>query len=211
MVLRRLRTWLIAGLAVLLPVWLTFVTLKWLFDVVDGALAGILTTLVGRHIPGIGLVITVVVVLLVGSLTNYFVGRQLIRWGDRFLLRVPIIRAVYGVLKQITDAVFGSNQQAFSKVALVELPVPGSYMLGFVTGEVAGFTNVWVPATPSPTSGFLMFIPTPKVRVLAMTVEEGLKMVISGGVFLPKDKGLEQFIAELNALSSKQVAGGADS
>lgn len=195
--LRKLRTWLVAGLAVLLPVWLTYVTLKWLFEVIDRALAGLLVPILGRHIPGAGVAVSMLLILFVGWLASHLIGQRMISFGDDILLRLPVVRAVYGVVKQVTNAVFGSTQQAFTKVALVEFPHAGSYSVGFVTGELGDFISVWVPPTPNPAAGFLLIIPRGKVRILGLTVEEGLKYVVSTGVFLPGQAKLEQMIADV--------------
>lgn len=204
MLLRKIRTWLVAGLAVLLPVWLTYILLKWLFEVIDKALAGVLVPIFGRHIPGAGAAVSALLILFVGWLASHLIGQRVINFGDDILLRLPVVRAIYGVVKQVTNAVFGSTQQAFTKVALVEFPLTGSYSVGFVTGELGDFISVWVPPTPNPAAGFLLVLPRAKVRILGLTVEEGLKFVVSTGVFLPKKATLEQMIADITEFDQEQ-------
>jgi uncharacterized membrane protein len=148
-------------------------------------------------IPGFGLVMFVVALTLIGALTAGFIGRQIVALGEGILARMPVVRSIYGAVKQIFETVLAQKSNAFRQVVLVEFPRRGMWSLGFVSGITEGeiqeltddeVLNVFVPTTPNPTSGYLMFVPRRDVVVLSMTVEEGIKMVVSGGIVTPPDR-----------------------
>lgn len=195
--MKRIRNYFVTGLIVLVPVIITWELLFWLFNVVDGVLGRFVPRIFGRPLPGVGLAVTLLIVFVVGLLAANLFGRRLIHYGEEVMRRVPIVRSVYVTMKQITDAFVRQEQAAFSKVCIVEYPRKGIYSLGFLTSpayreieETAGgkVVGVFVPTTPNPTSGFLLYLPEADVTYLAMPVEDGLKLVISGGVVGPKDK-----------------------
>ena len=139
----------------------------------------------------------------VGFLTAGLIGRYIIKLGERIIQRLPIIRSVYGALKQIFESVLASSSESFREVVLVEYPRRGIWAIAFITGitkeEVQNITdnemvNIFLPTTPNPTSGFLLFVPRDELIQLNMTVEEGIKMVISGGIVTPKDKNAKKRI-----------------
>jgi uncharacterized membrane protein len=136
----------------------------------------------------------VIVLTLVGALTAGYVGKLLLRLSERLLNRMPVVRNIYGTAKQIVESVVNSSTSAFREVALVEYPRRDMWTIGFITGrsidQIAGIggeplVNVFVPTTPNPTSGFLLFLPEKDVHRLSMTVEEAIKLVISGGIVTP--------------------------
>lgn len=148
-------------------------------------------------IPGLGVIVVLVVLTLIGFLTAGLVGRSIVRTGERLLDRMPVIRGVYGALKQIFEAVFKQQSAAFRDVVLVQYPRKESWAIGFLTGDAnhritdAGpddAVNIFLPTTPNPTSGFLLFVPKRETRTLSMTIEEGIKMVVSGGIVTPPDR-----------------------
>jgi len=151
----------------------------------------------GISVPGIGVVIVLILVTAIGAFVTNFLGRYVVRLGERMVQRVPVVRTVYGVLKQIFDAVLAqSGGKAFSEVVLIEYPRKGIWVIGFVTGTTRGevqrvteqeMVNIFLPTTPNPTSGFLLFVPREDCRTLEMSVEEGVKLVISGGIVAPPD------------------------
>lgn len=193
--MKKLQTFFVTGLIVLTPVVITFYVLYWLFEFVDGILGPILARVLPFKIPGLGLLIILLLVLLTGLLAANFLGRRLIAFAEGFLMRTPVVRSVYQTMKQIIDALLQQNQSAFKRVALVEYPRRGSWAIGFVTSEMVGeiaeragcpaALNVFVPTTPNPTSGMLVIFPPEEVTLLDMSVEDGLKLVISGGVIVP--------------------------
>ncbi|MDH3596043.1 MAG: DUF502 domain-containing protein [Rhodospirillales bacterium] len=200
----RLRNYFLAGILVTAPLGITFWIAWNLIEFIDNRVTPLIPprwnpeTYLPFGIPGLGLVFAVLVLAAIGFLTAGFVGRGLTRTGERILARVPVVRSVYSATKQIFETVLAQKSNAFRQVCLIEYPSRGVWAVGFVTGqtvgEVQGLTdettiNVFVPATPNPTTGFLLFVPQRDVHILDMTVEEGIKLVISGGIVAPPDNG----------------------
>ena len=190
------RKWFITGLIVLLPIVGTFMVINWLISISDRALALLPEsyqpeTLLGIDVPGTGIVFALLFVMLIGVLATNFFGKWLLAWFDAVLARVPVVRSIYGAIKQLLEAVVGSRKNAFRQVVLVSFPQSGQWSIGFVTGsaklplpvdETEGLVTVFVPTTPNPTSGWLLFVPEEELKILPMSVEDGMKMVISGGI-----------------------------
>ncbi|MDB4893942.1 MAG: hypothetical protein JWN15_204 [Firmicutes bacterium] len=189
MILRKLRTWLVAGLVVLLPVWLTFFAVIWLVSNLNAALNEPISRYLHISLPGLGLVVALLITLLAGWLTTSFLGRKFIELGERLMLHIPVVRALYSAVKQVTEAVFRRKDQAFSRVVLIEYPRDDVYALGFVSGELPGtdLVRVWLPLGPSPTAGPVAVVPQDRLVLLPMKVEDGLKLTLSAGVLTPKD------------------------
>lgn len=202
-VVTRLRNYLVAGIVVTAPIGITL-WLLWAFvNFVDKKVLPLVPpeynpeTYLPFSIPGIGLVIVLVVLTFIGWTFSGFLGRLYVRLGERILERVPVVRHIYGALKQVFEAVLAQKSGAFREVVLVEYPHTGVWIIGFVTstsmGEIQNrfeetTVNVFVPTTPNPTSGFLLFVPREDLVPLDMTIEEGLKLVISGGIVTPPDR-----------------------
>ena len=200
------RTWrqrfqrvLIAGLVVLVPVALTAFVLYQLFQLLDGVFEPLMLRWAGRHIPGVGVVLTFLVVLFLGWLSTNVLGRRLIHLAERLVARVPIGRSVYSASKSVLEILSERQTDAFKRVALIEYPRKGLYSLIFVTGKVAwkrlgpeldGALTVFLPTTPNPTSGYLLLVPRSEVIDLPISVEDGVRLVISGGMLLPKSGDL---------------------
>ncbi len=189
MIFRKLRNWFLAGLVVLLPVWLTLFSVGWLFQNIDAAVTSPLTGLFGRTLPGVGVLLAVVLFLLVGWLTTHLLGQEMIRFGDRVLLRIPGVRAIYSAVKQLTETVLTPREQSFSGVVLVEYPREGAFSVGFAAGALPGtnLVRVWIPPGPSPTAGPVVLFPSESVVQLPMSVEDGFKLIVSAGAFTPKE------------------------
>jgi uncharacterized membrane protein len=143
------------------------------------------------HIPGLGLIFVVILVLAVGLLTKNIVGRKIVRLGENIVERIPLVRILYAGVKQLLETIFLQKTDAFKRVGLVEYPRRGTYVIGFITGESKGeiqdktdknMMNVFIPTTPNPTSGFYILIPEDEVVMLNMTVEDAFKLIISGGI-----------------------------
>jgi uncharacterized membrane protein len=197
--LNRLKTYFLAGLIVILPAAVTVYALVVLSRFFDGLLSRVLyyVPAIGpllAAIPGSGLVITAVTVVIIGMVTTNVVGRRAVGYWDRFFLGVPIARGIYNSTKQIVDAFLAQGNSAFQQVVLVEYPRKGMFALGFLTGEMKGevtertqsdLLTVFVPTTPNPTSGMLVLVPRDEVRRLDMPVDDGLKLIVSGGVYRP--------------------------
>ena len=152
-------------------------------------------------IPGIGLVVLVLALILVGMFAAGFLGKFFLRLGEWIVYKVPLISSIYSVLKQIFETFFSTKTQAFSKVVMLEYPRKGIWILGFVSSELRGevkekfaeeMLNVFIPTTPNPTSGFLIFVPKKDTIELDMKVEEGIKFVISGGLVEPENLPLKK-------------------
>jgi uncharacterized membrane protein len=153
-------------------------------------------------IPGIGLVVFLIGITLIGALAAGLMGRFVMRTAERLVNSMPVVRTIYNALKQIFETVLKTKTDAFRHVVLIEYPRRGIWCLGFLSGETEGevqnltdeaMLNVFLPTTPNPTSGFLLFLPKRDVIILRMTVEEGIKMVVSGGLVTPKDpRSLEE-------------------
>ena len=200
-VLGRLRSWFLTGLLVTAPVLLT-VYITWAaIELIDGQVASILpgfNQLFFANVPGAGLIIGLVLITVIGAIAAGFLGRWIIRLGESILNRMPIVRSIYGASKQILETVISTQSDAFRDAVLVEYPRRGLWVIGFVTGgtrgEVAGkidieMVNVFIPTTPNPTSGFLLFCPRDEIIYLEMSVEDAVKLVVSGGIVHPSDKG----------------------
>lgn len=198
----RLRTYLLTGLVITGPIGITI----WLAVQVIGFIDNTVTrfipvkyhpeTYLPFSVPGLGVIIILVVLTLIGFFAANFLGRTFLKIGERIVARMPIIRSVYSALKQIFETVLAQSSTSFREVVLVEYPRRGLWALGFVTsqtkGEIQNVTeddviNVFLPTTPNPTSGFLLFVPRRDLVTLSMSVEEGIKMVISGGLVTPQD------------------------
>ncbi len=197
---RRLRANFLTGLVVAAPIGITIWLAVQVVSFIDQSVAGFIPDRYNDAynqygLPGTGVVIVVVLLTLIGFLTRNFLGRSLLAYGESWVNRMPIVRSVYGALKQIFDAVVQQSNN-FREVVLVEYPRRGIWAIGFVTsttrGEVQNLTeddvvNVFLPTTPNPTSGFLLFVPRRDLVTLHMTIEEGIKLVISGGLVTPVD------------------------
>ena len=156
-------------------------------------------------IPGLGVLALLLLLLVVGFFAAGLIGRMVFRLGEGLIDRVPVVRSVYGALKQIFETVFADSSSSFREVVLVEYPRRGLWAVGFITGRTKGevrdridrdLANVFLPTTPNPTSGFLLFVPREDLVHLDMSVEEGIKMVISAGIVTPprspaRDRGGE--------------------
>jgi len=189
----RLRTYFIAGLIVFLPVAVTFSIIVWLLRLMDRFLGWLLPPLIGRSIPGLGLALSIVVILFIGALATNVLGRRLVAFFERLMLRIPLARSIYSATKAISDSILVQRRAAFRRAVLVEWPRKGMYTVGFVTGETAGpsglpgerLISVFVVTTPNPTTGFVVFVPEAEARPLEMSVEDALKIVISAGIIAP--------------------------
>ena len=198
--LMRLRNYLFAGILVTAPIAIT-AWLGWEFvTYVDGKVTPLIPyfwnpeTYLPFSLPGLGVLVVVVSLTLLGFFTAGFVGRTLVRQGEKLLDQLPIIRSIYSAVKQIFETVFKTQSNAFREVVLIEYPRRESWAIGFITGDTSGQIqdeakkdshNIFLPTTPNPTSGFLLFVPKAETRKLSMTVEEGIKMVVSGGIVTP--------------------------
>jgi uncharacterized membrane protein len=194
-----LRRYFVAGLIVWIPLGITLWVLKLLVDVMDQSLLLVPENyrsdkLFGFHLPGLGIILTVAIVLATGALAANFFGRKVLKLGDSTLSRIPIVRSIYGGVKQISDTLFSPEGKAFRRAVLVRYPHAGAWTVALVTGtpqhEVAGILghdqiSVFVPTTPNITAGFFLIVPRTDTIELDMTVDAALKYIISMGVAEP--------------------------
>ena len=194
-----LRRYLVAGLLIWAPLAVTFLLLRLAVNVMDKTLAIIPPQyrpeeLLGFHIPGLGVILTFIVLLITGMLAANFVGRYVVGGWESLLDRIPIVRTIYGGAKNFAEIVFSDSNDSFKQVLLIEYPRKGLFSLAFQTssdlGEVQARTGedvvcCFVPTTPNPTSGFVIMVPRKDIKVLDMDVDEALKMIISLGVVVP--------------------------
>ncbi len=191
---RRLRELFLVGLAVVLPLLVTYLLLRFLFEALDGLLDPMIQGILGRRIPGLGFLATVAIIFLIGTLTTNIIGRKLVAMTEGLLLRIPLVKNVYGASKQLFDAITLPGRGAFRQVVMLEYPRSGLYALGFITATQAeGFqdlvgektVNVFIPTAPNPTSGFFLVVPERSVIPVPISVEEALKLIVSGGLIVP--------------------------
>jgi uncharacterized membrane protein len=198
----RLRTYFLAGILITAPVGLT-IYLAWLvISFIDERVFSVIParynpeTYLPFSIPGIGLILAAIALTIIGAITAGFLGRLFRRLSEAILNRLPIIRSLYTAIKQIIETVFSNQSAAFREVVLIEYPRRDAWSVGFITATTQGeikahlrrpMVNVFVPTTPNPTSGFLLFVPEEDVVRLAMSVEDGIKLVISGGIITPPE------------------------
>ncbi len=201
----RLRSSFLTGLVVIAPVGLTI----WLIWTVIGWIDGFVLPLVpqrlrpeeyiGINLRGVGVIIFLVFTIVVGWIGKGLIGRSLIRWAESIVDRMPVVRSIYSGIKQISETVFAQSERSFEKACLIQYPRKGIWAIGFISttakGEVAKraettgqLISVFLPTTPNPTSGFLLFLPREDVIELEMSVEEAAKLVISAGLVYPHDK-----------------------
>jgi uncharacterized membrane protein len=197
-----MRKYLIAGLLVWMPLGITFLVVRAIVGFLDRTVlllpdAYQPDNLLGVHIPGLGVLLAVFLVLATGMIVANLLGKRIIAAWESLLSRIPLVRNLYAGVKQIMEAVLATDGKSFRNVLLIEYPRKGVWSLAFMTsdklGEVQDKTgaqviSVFIPTTPNPTSGFVLMVPEDEVIELDMTVEEGLKMIISMGVVVPKWK-----------------------
>lgn len=199
----KMRGYFLAGILVTAPIAITFYLAWVLIGFVDNNVTALIPekynpeTYLPFGMPGLGVLIFVVSLILIGAFTAGYVGRLFHRTGERVLNRMPVIRGVYGAVKQILETVLAKKSKAFREAVLVEYPRRGLWAIAFITGRTEGevqsliedeVINIFLPTTPNPTSGFLLFVPKKDLAPLTMSVEEAIKMVISGGIVTPPDR-----------------------
>lgn len=193
-----LRSYLLTGLVVWLPIIVTFVVLRFIVDLLDTTIALIPNQYqpqqwLGVEIPGLGVIFSLLVLIFTGIIATNFLGQRLFSWGEAVLARIPLVRSIYTATKQVIQALFATNSVAFRKVLLIEYPREGLWSLGFLTGNTPKWgeqkepmVSVFIPTTPNPTSGFLILVPESQTRPVAMTIDEALTFIISLGVMQTK-------------------------
>jgi uncharacterized membrane protein len=191
---RRITTRMASGIVALIPIVITVAVLRFVFNLTAGILLPIVEPAVGEWHPlargGLSLVILVAGIYLLGELATHVVGRKVLSVAEDVVLKVPFVKVVYSVSKQVVGAFQGRGTRAFKSVVFVAFPHPGLRSVGFITSSFrhpdgSDWSTVFVPTTPNPTTGFLQLVPTRDLEHTEMTVEEGVKMVMSIGVLMP--------------------------
>jgi uncharacterized membrane protein len=194
--MKKIRHLFLSGLFSILPIAATLYIMYYMFRFFDGMTGNLVRDLIGRPIPGAGIVVSFTLILFTGFLVTNVLGVRLFHYGERVLQRMPVAPKIYFGVKQLVDSFSMQGKQAFSRVALLEYPRKGLFVVGFVTGEVRGevqaktserLISVFIPTTPNPTSGMLVLVPDHALTYLDMSVEEGLKLIVSAGIVSPGD------------------------
>ena len=197
----RFRKWLFTGLLVIVPGAITLAVLNWIVGLLDQTLlilpeAWHPDRLLGFHIPGFGVLLTLVILLTVGGTASNFAGRKLVQWGDALVSRIPVVRSIYSSVKQVSDTVFSESGNAFRTTVLVQWPREGVWTVAFVTGVPSGevaallhdeYVSVYVPTTPNPTGGYFVMVRKSDCVELEMSVDAALRYIVSMGVVAPSD------------------------
>lgn len=197
---KTLKRYFITGLLIVVPLGLTFYVLALIVGLMDAVLTYLPKplqpdTYLPFHIPGLGIIFTILTILLVGLIATNLLGRRLISAGEGFLDKIPFLRGIYNSTKQFLETFLSKEHQGFRRVVLVEFPRKGLYSVGFVTGVTRGevqdktqerVINVFLPTTPNPTTGYYLLVPEKDVIPLEMTVEDAFKLIITGGMVSPE-------------------------
>ncbi len=200
-----LRASFLTGIVVIAPVWLTIWLIWSVVGWIDSAVLPLIPQqfqphqYVGINLRGVGVIIFLIFTIMVGWVAKGILGRSLIHFAESLVNRMPVVRSVYSGIKQISETVFAQTERSFEKACLIQYPRRGIWAIGFVSttakGEVSeraetsgGLLSVFVPTTPNPTSGFLLFFPEEDVILLDMSIEDAAKLVISAGLVYPNDK-----------------------
>ncbi|WP_281967851.1 DUF502 domain-containing protein [Roseovarius nanhaiticus] len=201
-ILARLRARFLTGLVVILPVALTIWLIWTMIGWVDGLVLPLIpydlkpSHYIGIDVRGVGVIVFLIFTILVGWVAKGLIGRTLIRFGENLVARMPVVRSIYSGVKQISETIFAQTERSFETACLIQYPRKGIWAIGFIStqakGEIAGkaetggaLMSVFLPTTPNPTSGFLLFLPKEDVIELEMTVEDAAKLVISAGLVYP--------------------------
>ncbi len=200
-----MKKYFVTGLLIWIPLAITFMVLAWIIGTLDQIIEWLPAdvqprAMLGFNLPGVGLLVSVTLVLLTGVVAANVLGQKLVRYWEALLGRIPVVKSLYYGVKQVSDTLFSSTGQAFRKALLVQYPRQGSWTIAFLTGQPGGdaarhlhgdYVSVYVPTTPNPTSGFFLMMPREDVIELDMSVDEALKYIISMGVVAPPPRHAE--------------------
>jgi uncharacterized membrane protein len=188
-----LRRYFLGGILVIVPLIITVVVLRFFFTKVDDILSPFITRALGYKIPGLGFVATIVLIFLAGFLTANVFGSRLFRMWEIFLVKTPLVRTIYSSSKKLVEAIATTDKYTFKQVVLVEFPRKGVYYMGFLTNEIKvqmegqtqDFVSVFIPSTPTPFTGWTLLFRKEETIPLEMSVEDGVKFFVSGGIASP--------------------------
>jgi uncharacterized membrane protein len=193
-VLRHLRNVFLAGILTAIPLVATYFVLKFLFVSLDGIFQPIVKVIVGRTLPGVGLVALIILVYLLGLIATNVIGKSLLRWFDAGMSRTPVVKYIYTATRQVMDSFRRLQGVPFKKVVIVEFPKVNMYSIAFVTGKPVDFKGekkipLFIPHTPNPMTGFLVLLSQDQLIDTEITIEDAMKMVLSGGLLSPETIG----------------------
>lgn len=197
--MKSVRKWLAAGMLVCIPAAITLWFLNWVVSTLDQTLLILPKTwhpdnLLGIHIPGFGVILAFIILLLAGATASNFFGRKLLVWWHNLVHRIPVVGSIYTGVKQVSDTLLSDGGKAFRKTVLIQWPRGGVWTIAFVTGSPSGdiaghlpgdFLSVYVPTTPNPTGGYFVMLPRQDCIELGMSVDDALKYIVSMGVIVP--------------------------
>ncbi|EJL91988.1 hypothetical protein PMI16_01356 [Herbaspirillum sp. CF444] len=206
-----MRKYFITGLLILVPLAITVWVLNLIIGTMDQSLLLLPESwrpeaLVGFHIPGLGTILTLLIIFITGLATRNFIGRQVVSLWEGLLTRIPVVKSIYSSVKQVSDTLFSSSGNAFRKAVLVQYPRQGSWTIAFLTGIPGGevknhlqgdYVSLYVPTTPNPTSGFFLMVPRADTVELDMSVDEALKYIVSMGVVAPEMQADKKIITDI--------------
>jgi len=195
MIKTALKRYFLTGLLVVIPIWGTVLILKTLFVTVDGILGDIVANLAPSHyVPGLGIVMLIILIFATGLFTANVIGRAVVTVWEEWLNRLPLVRGIYSTLKSMMDILSFSDRGSYRRVVLIQFPKNGHYCFAFVTGMTKTestllgrepLVHVYVPTSPNPTSGYFLLVPEGEVTSVDISVEEAMKLIVSGGLYSP--------------------------
>lgn len=213
-----LKRYFLTGVLVVTPIWGTILVLKTLFVTVDGILGNVLAQMVpSYYVPGLGIVTLLALIFAVGLFAANFMGRQIVRIWEDWLNRLPLVRGIYSTLKSMMDILSFSDRGSYHRVVLIQFPKNGHYCFAFVTGMTKSETaalgqepliHVYVPTSPNPTSGYFLLVPEREVSSVDISVEEAMKLIVSGGLYSPTTSMASVLDADAKWSGVKQPAAG---
>jgi len=213
-----LKRYFLTGLLVVTPIWGTVLILKTLFMTVDGILGDMLARMVpGYYVPGLGIVALILLIFATGLFAANFMGRHIVRVWEDWLNRLPLVRGIYATLKSMMDILSFSDRGSYHRVVLIQFPKNGHYCFAFVTGVTKGdsmalgqepLVHVYVPTSPNPTSGYFLLVPEREVTSVDISVEEAMKLIVSGGLYSPSKPMTSVLNAETKWSGVKQPNAG---
>lgn len=198
----KIRNYFVSGLLFSLPLIVTFYVAAWIIRTADNWVKPLIPpqyhpeTFLPFSLPGIGIIVAITGLILIGLITRGFLGHFFTKNSEKLLSKMPIVRSIYSTTKQVSEALLKNQSQSFREVGMIEYPRKGLWALCFITGNTTGevqrkthhsMVNVFIPTTPNPTSGFLLFVPKEDITPISMSVEEGIKMVVSAGIITPHE------------------------
>ncbi len=192
--LKKIRNLFFTGILVLLPLVVSIYILWYLFIIIDNWTSPVVELIFNRELPGLGIILTLLVVFLAGLFATNILGKKIIKFGESILLKIPLFRNIYISIKGVLEGMFHQQRKSFEKAILFEYPRKGLYQVGFITNDSSYYFNnltgkilynVFLPTTPNPTSGMLILVPKEDTYILDMSVEDAMKLIISGGILSP--------------------------